>query len=224
MTKKNNKKINYRQLKKELNQYHNFSFKMPRKGKDFSGHQKAAITIRYKLLTGQYLKRQRTNLLKSVNNNKISFIRYPKRSKLPGVDGYRTNKGIFYKFPGAKTKIKKVGGRKKHIIEINFMQIKGEEFIPFPPKIINDPLQIDAFIQILIRRYKPKNVRLAINGGRGSHMYTSKTLSYYISELIKYSDKRELNKLRKSGAEATYINKKTSVAGIPYFNGVFLEY
>jgi len=209
------KSIDYRDLKKYLNGAHRFSFKMPRKGKDFTPQQKSAITRKFNEL-GKLVQKDRSE--------KITFIQYPKGSKLPHIDGHRTNKGIFYKYAGATAKKIKQGGRKVYAIELNYKDIKGELFIPFPGAIINDPIKIQTWIAAIQKKYKPKRIRMSVNGGRGSQKYDPKQMNYYMAMLIKYQDDKELRRLAKSGRAVSYEMTKNSLGGIPFFNGVFLEF
>jgi len=212
---KKKKTINYRDIKKYLNGVHKFSFKMPRKGRDFTPQQKSAITRKFNELG---------KLVQQGRSEKISFIQYPKGSKLPHIDGHRTNKGIFYKFAGAKPKKIKQDGRKVYAIELNYGDIQGEMFIPFSGAIINDPEKIKKWIEKIQKKYKPKNIRMAINGGRGTQKYDSEQMNYYMSMLIRYQDSKELKRLAKSGRAVSYEMTKNSLGGVPYFNGVFLEF
>lgn len=169
--------LDYRLLKKYLNQYHEFSFKMPRKGKDFTPQQKAAITRKYNQI-GRAIKAERTE--------RASFIPYPKGSKLPHIEGIKTNKGIFYKTPGAKAKVVKKGKKKQYIIQVEFGKRK-DIFYPFPPHVINDPDQIKEFVRELVKKYKPKTVHLSVYGWRTKPRYDPEGINFYQAELTKYN-------------------------------------
>lgn len=92
----------YREIKKRLNRYHKFTFRMPRKGKDFTPQQKAAITRAWESYGG---------FINGVNKNKKAFINASaaQRKNLQG-DFYTTNRGVFVGSGGVKVDGGKVRG------------------------------------------------------------------------------------------------------------------
>lgn len=192
------RRLNYRILKKRLNQYHKFSFKMPRKGKDFSPQQKAAITRVYNKLHEK---------MRDVLNDRQSFIPYPKGSKLPLIDGVRTNKGIFYKYPGAQLKVlKKTKKRKKYTVKTVFRSIK-EVFIPFEDySVMNNIDDIRKFVDEKALKFKPDYIMWSVYGYKGMTRYDPDVFELYMVEL-------ELNPEFSQDLEDK-----------PFINGVFFGY
>lgn len=184
--------MDYRHLKKQLNKYHKFSFTMPRKGKDFTPQQKAAITRQFnKLQTG----------IKAEYQERATFIKYPKGSRLPHIEGIRTNTGIFYKSPGAKVTTIRERGKKKYVVKVEYKK-RRDMFIPFPPHIINDPEQIKEYVLMLVKKYKPKSTHLSVYGYRTKPRYDPQAMNFYQEQLTKFN----------------FEHGKTA----PRFDGVFL--
>lgn len=175
MARKARKATDYRTLKKALNSYHKFSFKTPRKGKDFTPAQKSAIT-------------QQFNKLKPyLNNDTVTWLDYPKGSKLPGVDGARTNKGMFFKYPGASVKYSKKD-KKYHIIVApkakrgaQLVQKRRDVLYIFPPSVIGNPERIIDYVAALVEKYSPHDIRWSIAGKRESQRYDKKVFFFYFS-------------------------------------------
>lgn len=109
----------YTQLRKYINSYHHFSFRTPRKGKDYTPQQKSAIRRKYNQLV---------DLVKATRLETASFINTEKLRKkdIPSHDGVKTNKGFFYKYPYSK--IKKVslkrGEPKTYMIVTDYRLVK----------------------------------------------------------------------------------------------------
>lgn len=164
----------YRKIKKLLNKYHSFSFKMPSKGKSFKPQQKSAITRTY----NKY-----KDLIAGIAEDKNSFIRYPKKSKLPNVDGVRSSKGIFFKYAGAKlvnlTPNKKV---KKFTVKIKHKGMR-EMFIPFPRKILLSIDLIKEFVNSEQEIYSPDYIMWSVNGFRGRSRYDPELFDLYAAQL-----------------------------------------
>lgn len=185
-------RLGYRDLKKTLNRFHRFSFKMPRSGKDFTPHQKRAITIQWNKLQ---------SCIKAVQKNKSTFINYPKNSKLPHIDGIRTNKGVFYKYPGAK--VKKV--KQKYIVRLDYKKLR-EVFLPFPDFIVWDMEKIRVWVELITDQLQPDYVLWSVNGFRGKRDYEPELFSLYMSDLS--VDREIIDALEK-------VKK-------PFFNGIFI--
>lgn len=162
--------IDYRAAKKVLNKYFNFTFKTPRKGKDFTPQQKSAITRKLEKIS--HLLDQSGNVEKG-----LSFIPYPKNSKLPGVDAIRTNKGIFYKLPGAKAKHDKKG-KYKIVVEIGE---RKDIFFPFPPSVAGSIERIKAYVEELKKKYDPEVIRWSTTGRRESNLYAPQLFDGYLT-------------------------------------------
>lgn len=166
----------YRTLKKKLNQYHQFSFSMPPKGKNFTPQQKAAITKAANKLEG-YIYR--------VGKEKASFIKKPKGYSLKEVpQALHTNKGIFYPSPGAKIEYKKVKGQKKKkaVFVVRFKEVV-EKYFPFPSDIIGNMEKIRAYVEKLNRKYKPEYILWAVNGFMGKVRYSPEAFDMYQTTL-----------------------------------------
>lgn len=157
------RRVDYASIKRLLDPYHNFSFRNTR---NFSSQQKSAITRVYRKLLP---------FLKKINNEKISFIPYPKIKKrqLPDIDAFYTNKGIFYKFPGAKLKQLHTG---ELVVTIHYKKLR-EVFVPIPESIRGNMELVEIYIEGKQREYKPKPdyTRWSINGYAASTMWVGGT-------------------------------------------------
>ena len=147
---------------------------MPRKGRDFTPQQKAALTRKANQLG---------DVIKSVRGDRASFVNYPKKSKLPGVDGIRTNKGVFFKFPGAKAvkiKITDANGRtrQKYSVATSFKKMR-ELLIPFPKSILGNMDLIIEFVQDQESIYKPDYIMWSVNGNKARHRYVPEVFTLY---------------------------------------------
>lgn len=161
--------LDYRDIKKLLNRYHQFSFAMPRKGQSFTPQQKSAITRKF----NEY-----KNLIRRDLKGDGTFIPYPKGSKLRGLDGERTNRGIFYKYPGAE--LKRIG-RNKYQVQIKYKKLR-EVFIPFPDDIKFNLDLIKLFVEGMTNRYKPDYILWSVNGFRGRTQYIPETFQLYVEQ------------------------------------------
>ncbi len=172
-------KINYRALKKRLNKYHKFSFPTPRKGKDFTPQQKAAISRLHNKIYPA---------LKSVNKETNGWLPI-KRADLkklgPNFD-YRvkTNKGVFTKFPNPVLYKNKSG--KKLYVGTTFLRRK-EIYFPFPEGVVL-MWQIEEYVDGLVATHKPDYIRWSVNGYRGSALYDPDTFSLYASQFDETED------------------------------------
>jgi hypothetical protein len=192
----------YRRLKLKLNMYEKFNFKMPRKGQDFTPRQKAILT------------RANNRLGESIQNikqDRASFVYYPKGSKIPGTDGLRTKKGIFFKFPGAKAvKIKYIDAsgrtRKKITIRISYKKMR-ELLLPFPPSILGDMDAIVDWIAEMEKIYKPDFIMWNVAGNKGRREFTPEAFNLYAFDLD--PDDPQLNRAKE---------------GLPFYIGVFFTW
>lgn len=140
---------NYRDIKKRLNKFTDFSFKMPRKGKDFTPQQKAALTRAWS---------KHAKDVRKVEAGQAIFKPTTKYTRdTLGKNYHHTNKGIFV--PRAnEVNIKKKNG--KRILEIKrnrgkdiYIKWNVEEFPIF-----------DDFIKMVWKEYKPDAVAKSIGG------------------------------------------------------------
>lgn len=188
----------YRALKKFLNKYHSFSFKMPRKGKDFTPQQKAAITKQFNKVK---------EYSKSVAKEKAGFLPLSKKElkNLPENFDYleKTNKGVFTKFANPE----KVSTKDGALIVKTRVGVRVERFFPFPPDL-NTMEKIRVYVNKLIKKYKPDYVRWSVKGYRGGEFFSPETFNNYAAEFGDAINSRK-------GAKERFA-KET------FFNGVFL--
>lgn len=229
---KRKKPINYRALKNALNKYFDFSFKMPRKGRDFAPQQKSAITRKYK------------KIAEYIGNPGISWLPYPKSSKLPNVDGVRADKGLFYKFPYASLRYSKKD--KKYHVVITPKAKKGERLVSkrrdvlylFPPHVRENPQLIAEFVGDLKEKYKPDEIRWSIASRRESTAYDESVFNFYFSiVLTDYDTGEEIDESELSDDEVSELGPTISKdiwrkrkyewkqqEDSNFYNGVFLIY
>lgn len=174
------KTTDYRHLKKVLNRYYYFSFGTPRKGKDFSPQQKSAITRKLQKIS---------HLIDNQGEveHGLTFIPYPKNSKLPGVDAIRTNKGLFYKLPGAKA-VRDKKGKYKIIVKVGQ---RKDIFFPFPKHVANSLERIKEFVEALRKKYKPEVIRWSTTGRRESNLYAPELFDGYLVLDSRTDDEKE---------------------------------
>lgn len=146
----------YRALKKTLNKYHNFSFKMPKKGQDFTPAQKAAITRQFNKLGG---------LIKQLGERKsggyyIHYVPNKKGKDYSSSAGVKTNKGLFVEgnvpIKAVKEKVKSGNFKLKYTIR-ELGQVTFFDFA-FPKDILNKPETMELHVEnakaFLIKKYK----------------------------------------------------------------------
>jgi hypothetical protein len=199
------KKTDYRALKNELNKYFKFSFPMPRKGKEFTPQQKSAITRKARKIAPFF---ERDGSL----STKVSFIKYPKKSKLTYIDGVRTDHGIFYKHPGAK--VKKEKNKRRYRLQINYGIVK-EKFYPFPQSVGNSMAKIKKFVEDLEEKLKPDYIRWSKENQRASQRYDPGIFEKYFTTIKSHP---------KGSAEYYQVQnvKKKFRDDTGYYNGVFI--
>ena len=176
---------------------------MPAKGRDFTPAQKGVITKAF---------RRNSEDLIAVKENRGSFIPYPKGSKLPGVDGSRTNKGIFFKFPGGQLVTAKIPDsrgrlRKKYVVQTKFKKV-NEVLIPFPEYVKRDMDGILHFIKSMEQLYKPDYVMWNVNGTKGRRRMDYESFTRYAHGGIMYD----------------YDGENRAEEGLPYYTGIFLGF
>jgi hypothetical protein len=167
----------YKSLKKYLDGYVGFSFKSPRKGKDFTPAQKRAITIKYK---------KYGDIVKKVKLGEIKFLR--KR-----VKGFlNTKKGSFATTPEAVVKvsretIKEDGGTRRRAIKLTYVETRlgrrREWFFSIPTKYLTSLDGIEKYVEFLREKFKPDYVRLAFFGQKASEVYTPGKYKLYGGEM-----------------------------------------
>lgn len=190
---------NYRQLYKELRKYFEFSFKLPQHKKDFSPQQKSAITRKY------------TKIYPYIDGNfkpdltEITYLKYPKTStgfnRLKGVDGIRTDFGLFYKWPQAQLKKSKIE-KNRWLVVVNPKIKKGQRlvqkrrdiFFPFPDSIKGDINRIQSYVERLKEKYHPHDIMWAVHGQRERTRYEPELFDLYFSNsYLKETDEQILN-------------------------------
>lgn len=182
MAQKKRKAIDYRALKKALSKYYDFSFKTPRGKKDFTPQQKSAITRKYKKIA-PYINDDFTPDYES-----ISFLKYPEHSTLPHIDGVRTDRGLFYKYPQAELKLSKVE-KNKWLVVVNpkikkgaqMIQKRRDVFIPFPKSVLSDPNKIAEFVNKIRLKYRPHGIQWGLEKSTSRSLFDIEKLNLYIS-------------------------------------------
>lgn len=217
----------YRRIYKGLRAFFDFSFKLPYYTKEFTPQQKSAITRKY-LRVAPYI----DNDFK-VNVAEVTFLKYPKGSKLPGVDGVRTNKGLIYKWPKAQVKKSKVEKNKWRVIVrpkvrkgAMLMEKRVDIFIPFPKKILHDVNAISDFVRDIKEKYAPVGIQWGYEGTQRRHVFDIEKLELYIStepednvfshtrKLVEYVVKKyrnimSTNELKRKASQENFINSET---------------
>lgn len=165
--------INYRELKRRLNQYHTFSFKMPRKGQDFTPQQKSAIRRVYNRIAPA---------LKSVNKGTNGWLKISKNNlkKIGENFDYRvkTNKGVFTKFPDPKL----YKSKKKGLYVGTHFGRRREIFFPFPRWVVTMDDIIIHVGELKKLHGEPDYIRWSVNGYQGSALYDPEVFSLYATE------------------------------------------
>lgn len=179
-SKRKKARLDYRRLKKMLNPYVKFSFKTPRKGKDFSPQQKAAISRQFNKIG---------KMLVAVSNDEATFLR---GNRIAGT--LQTKKGSFIQYPAAK--VRKPKGEKITLVETRFGK-RREIYIPFPKTIIDNLDKIQEFVEKWRQKIKPHYIRWATLGQRASHVYNPNVYTLYQAEFFtttKIGEKKTDNK------------------------------
>lgn len=192
-------KLDYRRLKKQLNQFHKFSFGMPPKGKQFSPQQKSAITRKYNELKTML---KRTLVKETASFIPVNYKKIPKR-KIKELEGVVTNKGIFFKYPNAKIKKDRKTG--KLFVSAQFGK-RRELFIPFPDEVKYDFDAIVDYVEKLEERYKPDYIRWSVYGNMASTLYVPEAFYKYAAQ---------------KSDEEIEVEDELKLANKPYYTGVF---
>lgn len=190
--------IDYFALKKALAPFFHFSFKAPSsrsKNKDFKSQQKSALTRAYEKIApylDEHLK---------LKTREVSFLVYPPRNKLSGVDGIRTNKGLVYKYRDAHLKKLKNTKNKWLIVVKPVIEQEGKKkikrtdlFFPFPKKILYNSNEIERFVAMLVRKYKPDEVMWSYKDSKNKHQFDPARFDLYFGNETEneYGQVREL--------------------------------
>lgn len=231
MAESRNTRADYRALKKELNRYFDFTFRMPPKGRDFSPQQKSAITRKYR------------RIKKAASSDVTTYLPYPKHSKLPGIDGIRTDKGLFYKFPEAKLRYDKKARRYRVAVAPKpprgafALRRRLDIFYPFPPHIRFDLPAIRDWVEALKEAKRPDEIRWSIADRRQSTLYDPDIFDFYFTRfVVDESDQfiddellsdEEVKELPGFIGNKVWRKRKFSQTGArdpEFYNGVFLIY
>lgn len=164
--------FSYVRLKKYLSHYHKFTFKNPRKGKDFTPQQKSAITRQFNKLA-EVIEKTRLEKSSFINTQKL------KKSQIPKNDGIKTNKGFFFKYPYSSIKdvsLKK-GEPKVKMIVTDFRLVKYSKFfqgtktsnvlqiyIAIPEYIKTSMDAVADYVESLKNYYNPNYIMLNAEG------------------------------------------------------------
>lgn len=225
--------FNYRLIKKYLSKYFHFSFRA-KPNKDFTPQQKSAITRKY------------LKIIPYIDNNfnpnteEVTFLKYPKGSRLPGVDGVRVDTGLFYKWPQAKLARSKKE-KNKWLVVVNpkikrgqqLIQKRRDVFFPFPKSIRDDILKIKRYVDVLVEKYRPHSIMWSALDKRERVMYDPELFDLYFSNaFVNESEKEVEDELDEEGLdfiERTDVWKRRKMRkkheDMPdYYNGVFFVY
>ncbi len=233
MSTKKKTAIDYRAIKKALSKYFEFSFKTPRGKKDFTPQQKSAISRKYRkifpYIDGNF----------KPNTDEITFLKYPKDSKLPHVDGVRTDTGIFYKWPKAEVKRSRL--EKKWLVVINptikkgavMIQKRRDIFFPFPDSVITDINRVKKYVAQLVEKYKPHDIMWAIKEKRERVQYDPELFDLYFSqsfleetdeEILESDEYNELDSVEKGDIWKRRKMRQKHEDMPDYYIGVFFVY
>lgn len=230
MASKKKKPVDYRALKKVLNRYYDFTFKTPRSGKDFTPQQKSAISRKWKKIV-PYIQGDG-----SIDKDEVSFLRYPEHSKLPHIDGVRTDRGIIYKFPQAELKKTRDG---KTVVVVNpkikkgltMVQKRRDIFFPFPPSVQKDIRKIEKWVDQLKEKYGPHDIMWGYSGKRERTRYDPELFNMYFSEENLWDENYEetedfenLDFVEKIDVWKTRKFRRKHEETPNFYNGVFFTY
>lgn len=225
---------NYRELKKALSKYFKFSFKTPHYTKDFTPQQKAAITRKYHKIF-PYIDGNFKPL-----NDEVTFLKYPKGKKLAGVDGVRTDTGLFYKWPQAQLKKSRLE-KNKWLVVVNpkvqrgakLMQKRRDVYFPFPPSVISDINRIRAYVEMLKNKYRPHDIMWAIKEKRERVIYDPELFDLYFSnaflqesyeEILQSDEYAEMDTVERGDIWKRRKLRKKHEDTPDYYIGVFFIY
>lgn len=164
----------------EIKKFHKFTFAR-RPKKEFTPQQKAAITRAYDRINKPIiakLERGRGSF-KPIPKNKLNAL---KRGRIAEEGFIVTNRGIY--IPGVDTTDKKkkhkvrITGKGKNVKVDISLPARREVFFPY------DPREWESFAEFtkdLIKRYKPYQVMIQNDSGRGRWMYEPKLFYQYVT-------------------------------------------
>ena len=230
---KKKKSYDYRALKKALAPYFKFTFKTPPK-KDFTPQQKAAITRKY-LKIAPYIDGNFKPL-----SDEVSFLKYPKGSKLRGVDGIKTDAGIFYKWPKAELKKSKIE-KNKWLVVVNpkipkgakMVQKRRDVYFPFPPSVMQSITAIRSYVEKLKDKYHPHDIAWAIQDKRERVRYDPDLFDLYFSnsflsgsdeDVLESEDYQELDSVERGDIWKRRKMRQKHTDTPDYYIGVFFIY
>jgi hypothetical protein len=199
----------YIKLKKYVSHYHHFSFRNPRKNKEFTSSQKGAITRQFNRLKDHI---QRTRL----ENESFINTTHLKKKDIPQNDGVKTNKGFFFKYPFThirKIKLKR-GEPAVNILVTDFRLIeksplrKGttssdviQIFSVIPESVKQNPEDLANYIESVRDHYQPDFLLTSEYGRKYATRFTPKEFFKYAEETAKEEldeDETDKDSLRKN--------------------------
>lgn len=140
-------------------------------------------------------------LLKQLNKEKASFIpvnyKKTKKKNIKKLEGIVTNKGMFFKYPGAAIKRDRKTG--DLMVTVEYRENR-ELFIPFPEHIKYDLELIADYVGKKEVQYKPDYIMWSVNGYQGSEQYDPNQFYKYVTQ--KSDEENEIEddlKLENSG-------------------------
>ena len=160
------KRQQYARRKKILKKFHDF----PTKNRvNFSRSEKALITKRWN---------QIAHLIGS-DGELIPQVSYIKKPKPPQIDGAKVGKGFIYKFPGARL----VKTKRGPVIAIKHGKV-NRLFLPFPESIKGSFSKTKAFIDDIIKEYKPKYIGWSKRNSKRIQRYEPEKFEYYFQDIV----------------------------------------
>lgn len=224
----------YRAWFKVLRAYYVFGFGLPHYRKDFTPQQKSSISRRMAKLFPYF----DNNF--NIDKSEYTFLKYPEGSKLPHIDGVRTDAGIIYKWPQASLKKSRIE-KNKWLVVINptirrgmkLMQKRRDVFFPFPPSVIKSIDRIQDYVALLMEKYKPHDIMWNTSGKRERVQYDPELFSLYFSnafleqtddELKNDEDFQEMDFIEKTDVYKRRSMRKKHEDTPDYYTGVFFIY
>jgi hypothetical protein len=180
--------IDYRKKKKILNKFHNFTFKMPRKGKDFTPQQKSAITRQWSKVEKVLDKGGK------LDPSKYTFLPLKNAKRQEFTKGFvTTNKGIMYTRGGAKlSKDKKTN---KYKVTVKYGK-RRDLFIPLPNHIYDNIWALPDWLEGIYDKFgRYYNIAISVKGYRGLSYSLKQDFTKYAFDLfhLKGDDKLDIN-------------------------------
>lgn len=168
----------YRRLKKKLTPYFNFSFRMPRKGKDFTPQQKSRLTR---------ANNQFESAINQVRRGRYSFVKTTSKTKQLSKNFKKTNKGFFVPEGGAtvvekiETRTDSLGRKRKvKVAHVKTMFRKRKTvFIPLPEYVYDDINNLPYFMLYLHDNYPRLTFTISIRGRIGGQVFSVAEWGYF---------------------------------------------